>query len=203
MKLVRHRRPRKHFAGASALLGLVLGASGLLSACLVTEKVEHEELNYAPYVRVEAPNIVSQVPAFPNCPGVSPPPIVNGEELPFKGPWMRFAVQVTDPNVDDVLMGRVIVNGVGPNPVSATIPTTGLPEREPIEFCLDAAFLSRACNHVEFLVSSRFSDGVGFPYAPVQEGDVGRVAWIVRGLSRDAPTSSEDDCLSLFDGGVP
>ncbi len=199
-------RPKvpKHAVRAQGQAAGCLLLTSAISACLVTDKIEPNEQNFPPYVSVEAPQVVSQVPAFPNCPGVSPPPIVDGEELPFRGPWMRFVVHVSDPNIDDALTGRVIVNRAnGPNPASAPIPVTGTQDRRPIEFCLDASYLGRACNHVEFLVSNRFSDGQGFPYAPEQEGDVGRVEWIVRGISRDSPASSEDDCLDLFDGGVP
>lgn len=181
--------------------------SAAQGACLITDRIERAEENFPPYVSTEAPSIVSQVPPFPNCPGQPPPAVGSGENLPpFEGPWMRFVARVSDPNIDDVLYGRVVVNrGSRPNKASPDqIPTTGSLDRGAVEFCVDASDLNRACNHVELLVSRRFPDNhPDYPYGPEEEGDLGRAVWVVRGFGQNAPASSEEDCLALFDGAVP
>lgn len=184
-------------AGQRAARGLLrglwlLGAFAVGTGCLVTERPDYTEENVPANVRVVSPSTFTRVPPERD-------PLCTSEEM-----WMRFEAQVHDANLEDVLSGRVLVNGVriAQSSVNAIVPT-GEEDRGVVPFCLSRGNLRRACNRVELLVSRQFDEGPT-DYSTRDPNDFAKVEWWVLGPASEYPQVSADECERHFlDGGVP
>ena len=179
----------------------LLAASG---GCLVTDKIEYTEQDLAPSIRVISPDdIVQAFPATSQCKTT-----VGGDaavDAVPTGPWVRFVVEVADPNVEDELAAWVALNGkhLQGIPDPDTIPTTNRADREPFEFCIPAQLLNPSCNRVDLIVmrktdvrlSKADSYGVDFD---ADEGKYARAWWFVLGRTNDNPGL----CTLSSDAGV-
>lgn len=184
-----HSQLRLALVGA-ALLGLSVGSF----ACLVTDKVAYGEPNFPPRVAKVQPSDTAlsvRVPSRPQC----------GDDTDTErtdGSWMRFSAAISDPNVDDDMDYKVLVNGAlaafGP------VVRTDRAERGTVTVCVDRASLGAPCNRVDFLASSNF--GGGSQYDTRIEGDLGMVTWTVLGNAAQYPEVYQSDC-DPADGGAP
>jgi len=171
----------------SCALGLAV------SGCLVTDKVEYREQNYPPRITERPPPIAE----FPQASQCDPDPM-DGDDTEV---GVAFRVEVEDPNVDDVLRQRIIVNGQGvSNNLPVVIPPTGKTARAPLDYCIRAAvFRSHACNLVEVLVANDFTNSTNPPYnldvEDIESYDTAK--WLLLGPAEDSPLG----CVFL-DGGL-
>lgn len=177
-------------------LALTCTALAALSvgACLVTDKVEYGEPNFPPLVVKVQPSdstLSVRVPSSPQCGEDTDPSRTSGL-------WMTFAVLVSDPNIDDGLTYRLLVNGRQAG--GGSIPRTDRAERGEFRVCATRDNLSAACNRVDFLVSRQFDEGK-LPYGTVEENDLGKVSWLVLGNAIEYPEIYQSDCDAV-DGGV-
>jgi hypothetical protein len=161
----------------------------LSAACLVTSTVDYNTPNTPPQLmKVGNPGFRS-VPTTPE-----PTCAVNGSE--GTTPWLRFAVTVRDPDADDDLFGRVIINGV--HAYTSTVKGTGNVMREPFEYCATKDELYQKCLHVEILVTRNFSEfGGKDPYGTEDPLDVGYAEWWLVGPTDDFPEVSVASCQNL------
>lgn len=174
-------------------LPYVLGSCVLTAVgCLVTNKVEYGEPNFPAQVVAEEPP-TSSLPRVPDDPECGDTTTERDD-----GDWMRFRFSVSDPNVEDPLLWRIIVNGDYFTGGEFLVP--GTVARGTVDLCVTEDILRNACNLVEVLVTRRFSEE-GFPYRTADPDDVGRISWLVLGRSSLFLQASALDCTAA-DGGV-
>ena len=180
---------------------LVLGSLLLTSAaCLVTKDVDFEVVNSPPNLER-----VSPVGSLAWPPTSSDMACSSGND---QTRFMLFEATVRDIDVDQTLQARLLVNGdIAAQRESG--PATGNKVERTFEpFCIDVRrWLTRVCNKVELLVTSRFAfTNADDYYATALEGDLGRLEWMVLGGALDAPGAQRSDCLPPLparDGGMP
>lgn len=172
--------------GRPSLASAALGSGAyLLSACLVTEKVDYYSPNVPAQVEKLAPEDFDTVPNMPEC---------SDKDTGPNTPWVRFQIDVSDRDVEDELLARVIVNGK--SVTTEDLPVTGRPKRDTFSYCVQRQRLDAACLHVEILVSNKFVDNQGDrqPYLTADPNDVGRVEWWLLGQSENYPEVGPSAC---------
>jgi hypothetical protein len=178
-------------AGALAVVAL-----GLLGGCLVTNKIEYDETNYPPYVMPISPDNFTRVPGTPDKRACGDYPMPDDNT-----PWMAFIVNVSDPNIEDDLEARLVVNGSRAD--DKVVPRTGRIDRAPLVLCAKLRDLTANCNRVEVVVTSHFSFQ-GAPYATQIPDDRGYWRWWVLANAGESPKAQPSDCTEqLQDGGLP
>lgn len=163
------------------------------SGCLVTDKIEYIDQNLPPIIRVISPGVLQQFPASSQCPDNT---TVGGDaaiDAVPRGDWVRFQVEVSDPNIEDRLVTWVVLNGRHfDGKTNKEIPTTGVPERDPVEFCIPAQALDTACNVVELIVMGkndwRSSETATYGIdLELDKEKYARAWWFVLGRTNDNP----------------
>jgi hypothetical protein len=193
-----HARSRAHVStiGRKLLQSLLCASSCALglpasTGCLVTDKVEYGAPNVRAEVLIVTPvGPLARVPPLNECEQTSP-----GSTKKF----MKFVVNISDPNIEDELTARLVVNYASIDSGGGRdVPPNGKEERKPIELCIDHELLKEGCNYVEVLVSRRFSEDR--PYGVALPGDLGQDHILVGGSSGEQPQAPMSDCY--IDGGV-
>ena len=189
-------RPRARFDQViKGVLGAALRALGIMlpvtTGCLVTDKVEYDAPNSPAQVFITKPvGPLARVPPFPDCTEMSP-----GGTIKF----MEFVANISDPNIEDQLVARLVINRQEVRRGGGDVPLTGKVDRGPFRFCVDQTSLLEPCTLVEVLVSRDFSEDP--PYGVRLSGDLGRDHVMVGGSSEDQPQAALSDCY--LDAGVP
>jgi hypothetical protein len=169
---------------------MTLVLAGLLSSCLVTNKVDYDQpLISSELERIEPPAAFVALPVEPDesCERAG-------------GAYMRFEIGIRDLNREETLYVRYLVNNESIDFVE--VPLTGRADREPVQFCISRAKLNESCNVVEALVSSSLSPN-RLPYE-TRDGDRAAMHWWVIGSAEDNPSASYLDCPEpLPDAGAP
>jgi hypothetical protein len=175
----------------SARVAWACGLAALACSCLVTDRTEFGEPNVPAHLKPVSPAEFTRVPIQPDsaCNSMGGPDPESPSDIT---PWMAFTVEVSDPNVEDVLGARLVVNGSG-EADGVTIARTDKVERGTITLCAKRREFDEPCNRVEFLVSSSFSIG-GHPYGTDIAGDLVREKWWVLNAAGDDPTVTASDC---------
>jgi hypothetical protein len=168
----------------------------LTSGCLVTEHPEYREDNVPAHLVPVGPKDFIAVPSRPDI------ACDTSMSLEDTTPWMAFTVEVSDPNFEDILEARLVINGQVIDGASRPIARTGEAKRRPLVMCAKLKELSALCNRVEILVSSGFYfRGV---YETDVDGDLAVWRWWVLGQTKDFMDARPSDCeLQLGDGGLP
>ncbi|MFT3925491.1 MAG: hypothetical protein QM778_23330 [Myxococcales bacterium] len=159
---------------------------------MVTDRVEFQEQNYAPRI-VSQPSPWSQWPAVPQC---DPDPDWDAGEP--HGNWVQFSVVVSDPNVDQVLNQRILINGDARRTnLPVKIPTTGERERTSLDYCLPVEYFDQPCNHVVVLIADDFPLSGDIGLEPQETETYARGDWYILGPSGQSPAS-----CAFFDAGT-
>jgi hypothetical protein len=167
--------------GASAVLAL-----GLLGAgCLITERVEFQELENFP-------------PSIASAPGASHPlDRILRVELDSEGSGdggleaILLEVDLRDPNVNQPLQWVLTIDET--EYARQTADANGQTSRRLVlEVPAQRLRPVGECHRVELLVSSEFS--FSNPPRPVTEGDIASAYWWVEATDADLPTASMDTC---------
>ncbi len=138
-------------ATGAAVRALVFGLG--LAGCLVTDKIEYADQDLPPRIIVLSPGPVQAFPGSNQCgTEIGGEAAIDGSK---GGPWVKFMVSVSDPNVDDVLDARLLINGVLDGEHSPLIPNTETVDRGTITFCVTGARLQKPCNLVQLIVMRR------------------------------------------------
>lgn len=172
----------------ACMTGLVVASSG----CLVTERLEFVEPNVAAILTPVAPVKFTWLSADLAC----ETPTDSG--MSGEPKQMRFEVTVADANEDDLLIGRVLVNGrIVDRP---EVEGGGKVQRENLSTCVEHARFTARCNYVVVAVSRRFQDSDD-NLAVEEPGDLATVSFFVL---RDGEDNVEpEDCeRQLMDGGT-
>jgi len=171
---------------ACALLAWSLLAWGLLAGCLVTDKVDYTVANTPPTITSITPSALTRIPETP--------PLACSPRL-----GIELKVDVRDPDLDDKIQVRVLVNGQLFPGVGNSISASGAPARQTLTLCVpsSARFFANACNLLEVLVSSGFVEGSDFAATEIP-GDLARAQLLVLASVSDEPGASSEDCLALL-----
>lgn len=186
------RKPRLFAAGASAgtrfarsrvaMFALTVCTSG----CLITEPIEFDDTKVPSHLFDPQPFSVSRVVRGATC--------LNGE------PGQTFSFRISDANVNEQLVLRLIVNGRQQN--APSIPPTGQLERAPVTLCVRENLLRARCNRVEAIVSSAFKQNSADLHETEDENDYAWLEWWVLAPADIDPTATLEDCLAQADAGV-
>jgi hypothetical protein len=163
---------------------VLAGVTCALTACLVTDTIDYDKPNTPAQVKKLGFQGVRSVPNFRDCTDAS-----NG--------WLNFSVSVRDPDVEDELVARVIINGELVK--SGRVGGVGV-QRDDFDYCALLDDLSKPCVHVEILVSSDFSDPGGLEDARGTSDplDLGYVDWWLVGPTKDYPEVGVTECQNLI-----
>lgn len=167
----------------------MLALASAAPACLITEPVAFDDTQMATHLSNPRPFTFTRVPGAPD--------MVCGTAS--NGPYMAFTVDVSDGNLNEQLLAKLIVNGRFATDID--IPATGNVARAPVVLCATKIELSAQCNRVELVVSSDFEPGRN-PYATVDPNDFAKVEWWVLGPAESAPNANQNECTRWADGGV-
>lgn len=173
------------------LCPLALGALLLGAGCLVTDKVEYGAPNVPASVTIRSPRgSIVNLPPMSEC------------DATLGSDGMFFRVTVSDPDVEDELDLRFIVDGVDVSNqvVGVDFPISGTEDRQ-VELCVSKeVFSGRPCSYVEIIVSRDFKEDQK-PYGTKDPRDRGLDHVLVNGDSREVPESAKSDCYT--DAGAP
>jgi hypothetical protein len=161
-----------------------------LTGCLITTPTEFDDTALPAHLSGASPFSFSRVP-----PGIDP---ACGDD---NSGWMEFRVDVSDANLNEPLVARLIVNGVRAD--GTNIRVTGALAREPVSLCATLRELNRPCNRVEMVVTAAFDEQGDSPYTTRDPNDFSKVEWWVLGPASDLPNASSQDCAELADAGAP
>ena len=188
-----HELSRKRAWLAPLRVCIGLGVMSQLGAfgCLVTDKFEYDVRNVRSHIEVVLPPTFTRVSQTddPECAATG---------------GMLFLAVVSDPDDDDELEARVLINGSDVNTLSRSISTPGKSNEElEVPLCVKETHLPKECNRLELLVSRGFRVGVD-RYDTRFEDDLAKVEWWILGPSGNTPGARPSDCAALFgDAGVP
>ena len=133
-----------------------------VSACLVTDKPVFGEPNTPTSVLAKAPRTLTRAPLFADQ-------LCESADKRF----MAFEVEISDANVSDKLIARLLVNG--DYEVERPIPANGQISRGTLRLCARKGELTKTCNHVELVVTNSFG-GPG-KYEVLDPTDIGKAEW--------------------------